>query len=63
MPGARRISSLDFSVVCTSAMRGSSRCVTNWPAGSTTSHWRSRSRPVSVSEASRCALPAHDLTG
>ena len=33
-------------------MRGSSRCVTNAPAGSTTIQARSRSKPVSISSAS-----------
>ena len=51
------------SVGWISAMRGSSRCVTNSPAASTTIQARSRSKPVSISSASSSAMPAQDLTG
>ncbi len=63
MPGARRISSSLFSAVCTSAILGSSRCVTKPPEGSTTIHSRSRSNPVSTSMAWCGEVPAHDFTG
>ena len=63
MPGARRIISLSLSVGWISAIRGSSRCVTNSPAASTTIQARSRSKPVSISKASPGVVPAQDLIG
>ncbi len=63
MPGARSTSSLCLSVQPMSAMRGSSRWLTNSPSLSTTIQARSNSRPVSISRDSSSATPAQDLTG
>ena len=63
MPGARSTVSSCLSVGWISAMRGSSRWVTNSPSSSTTIQARSYNKPVSVSSASVSEMPAHDLTG
>src|SRR5512134_2851228 len=63
MPGARSTRSLARSVGRTNASLGDSRCVTRSPASSTTIHWRSHSRPVSMTSAWSTAMRAHDLTG
>ena len=61
MPGARSTISALLSVGRISAIRGSSRWVTNSPAASTTIQVRSRSKPVSISRASSNLDPGAGL--
>ena len=63
MPGARSTSWSSLNAGWISAMRGSSRWVTNSPCASTTIQARSHSRPVGVSSACSSGTPAQDLTG
>ncbi len=62
-PGAVNIKAPSATAGRISAMRGSSRCVRNRPAGVTTIHSRSREMPAGVNWAAPDPRPAADFSG